>query len=258
MRTKIALLSAALVAAGVASSMAQSNVYSLNVVGYVNINVTPGYNLISLPLQSADATSSINSVLTNTTPVTPGSTAVYTWDPTHSKFNNALYAGGDGNWYLQDGVTLATNGLPPGQAFFLQFLTPAQQLGSGDGPTTYTSETITVVGTVLQGSNSYPVTAGYNFYGNFEPVAGDITTNGFPVVDNSTVQTWNGAGYNNAVYGLGINDSAPDLSGNPGTVPLFVDQNGTSIQIVAPAVGAGFLYHYLGTSTSWTQNFTVQ
>src|ERR1700691_3524535 len=42
MRTKTLLLTAALVAAGVASSMAQSNVYSLNIVGYVNIPVTKG------------------------------------------------------------------------------------------------------------------------------------------------------------------------------------------------------------------------
>src|SRR5437016_2865233 len=39
MRTKTLLLTAAVVAAGVASSMAQSNVYSLNIVGYVNIPV---------------------------------------------------------------------------------------------------------------------------------------------------------------------------------------------------------------------------
>ena len=45
------------------------------------------------------------------------------------------------------------------------------------------SLTITVVGSVLTGSNSYPVTKGLNFYGNFLPISGDITTNGFPVID---------------------------------------------------------------------------
>src|ERR1700730_12330845 len=37
MRTKTLVCAAALMAAGVATSMAQSNVYSLNVVGYINI-----------------------------------------------------------------------------------------------------------------------------------------------------------------------------------------------------------------------------
>src|SRR5207249_3273515 len=41
MRTKTLLAAAAMLAAGFASSMAQSNVYSLNVVGYVN-RVIPG------------------------------------------------------------------------------------------------------------------------------------------------------------------------------------------------------------------------
>src|SRR5438309_1368093 len=41
MRTKTLLSLAALLAAGVATSMAQSNVYSLNVVGYYNVVVPP-------------------------------------------------------------------------------------------------------------------------------------------------------------------------------------------------------------------------
>src|SRR5687767_1722685 len=39
MRTKSLLAAAAFIAAGVASSMAQANVYSLNIVGYVNVPV---------------------------------------------------------------------------------------------------------------------------------------------------------------------------------------------------------------------------
>lgn len=50
MRTKTLLLSAAAVAAGVASLKAQSNVYSLNVVGYVNVNLPAGFNMIQNPL----------------------------------------------------------------------------------------------------------------------------------------------------------------------------------------------------------------
>jgi len=246
------------VAAGVASSMAQSsNVYSLNIVGYVNIPINVGYNLITLPLQNADPTSSINSVLTNTSiggvsAPAPGNTAVFTWDPVHSHFNQPEYAGGDGNWYDQTFSVLETNGLPPGQAFFLQMPTVA----NGG----VTNMTVTVVGSVLTGTNSYTVTQGYNFYGNFEPIQGDITTNGFPVVDNSALFTWAGNHYNQPVYGLGTNDSSysgTNIVGNPASVPVFADQTFSYVVVVAPPVGVGFLYQYLGTATSWTQTFSV-
>ena len=57
MRTKTLLSTAALLAAGVATPMAQSsNVYSLNVVGYVNVPVYGGgqYNMICNPLNNAN------------------------------------------------------------------------------------------------------------------------------------------------------------------------------------------------------------
>jgi len=53
MRTKALLLTAALSAAGVATSMAQA-VYSQNAVGYVNTVLKPGFNLISNPLKATD------------------------------------------------------------------------------------------------------------------------------------------------------------------------------------------------------------
>ena len=86
--------------------MAQSNVYSLNIVGYVNLTVKPGFNLISLPLQNADATSSINSVFDEHHPLMPG--------VMHSPYQLELRqfilqpgclcrASGDGNWYDLNG-----------------------------------------------------------------------------------------------------------------------------------------------------------
>jgi hypothetical protein len=55
MRTKALLLTAALSAAGVATSMAQA-VYSVNAVGYVNTVCHPGFTLISNPLTATDNT----------------------------------------------------------------------------------------------------------------------------------------------------------------------------------------------------------
>src|SRR6185369_1228000 len=57
MRTKL-LAAAAILAAGIASSMAQSNVYSLNVVGYVNRTFVGGglFSLTSNPLNTTNNT----------------------------------------------------------------------------------------------------------------------------------------------------------------------------------------------------------
>jgi hypothetical protein len=49
MRTKTLLLTAALAAAGAATSMAQSTIYSVNAVGYANVTINSGFNLIADP-----------------------------------------------------------------------------------------------------------------------------------------------------------------------------------------------------------------
>ena len=81
MRTKTTLVAAAILAAGIASSMAQANVYSLNVVGYVNVTVQGGgaYNLIANPLNNTTG-----NTLTNifSGPQSPSS-QVLKWGPEH-------------------------------------------------------------------------------------------------------------------------------------------------------------------------------
>jgi len=54
MRTKTLLLTAALSAAGVATSMAQ--VFSVNAVGYVNVTLAPKFNLVANPLRASNNT----------------------------------------------------------------------------------------------------------------------------------------------------------------------------------------------------------
>ena len=85
MRTKSILLGAALLAAGVATSMAQvSNVYSVNVVGYVNLNLTNGLNLISNPLDAVGNGGAASNTIANVFGVVPDGTQVY-------KFTNSGY-----------------------------------------------------------------------------------------------------------------------------------------------------------------------
>ena len=52
MRTKTSILCAVLVAAGVATSMAQT--YSQNIVGYVNLVQSPGFRIIANPLNATN------------------------------------------------------------------------------------------------------------------------------------------------------------------------------------------------------------
>jgi hypothetical protein len=62
MRTKNLLLTAAVLAAGLGSAVAQSNVYSVNIVGYVNKPLaTNALELIQNPL--SDGTNTLNSTL---------------------------------------------------------------------------------------------------------------------------------------------------------------------------------------------------
>ncbi len=63
MRTLKALLCLSALAAGIATTVAQSNVYSLNIVGYVNVPVPSGYSLLANPLK-AGVTNGANEIMT--------------------------------------------------------------------------------------------------------------------------------------------------------------------------------------------------
>src|SRR5271166_2726177 len=94
MRTKTLLCMAAL-AAGVATSMAQSNVYSLNVVGYVNYPFTLGnYTLVSNPLDNT--TNDLNTIL----PGVPDGTSVGLWSTALQDFSptTPAYSSHTGLW----------------------------------------------------------------------------------------------------------------------------------------------------------------
>src|SRR5438105_1084126 len=106
MRTKT-LLGLAVLTAGVATSMAQSNVYSLNVVGYYNV-VAPANVKIMLGNQLAVTAGGVNDTLTNVIP-SPGAGA-----------NFFKYNGGFAT-YTFDDVDLAWTGNPslrPGEGGF--------------------------------------------------------------------------------------------------------------------------------------------
>jgi hypothetical protein len=161
-----------------------------------------------------------------------------------------LEAGGDGNWYdPANSFAPATNTVPPGTSFFIQNLSGA-------------SSTLTLVGSVLTGTNTITVNAGYGFFGNFEPVAGDITTNGFPVNDGSFLFNWDVVHQKYQQY----EGEGPVALGQP-TGGFFDPANGFAPVTYVPAIGQGFVYLNPGAQAgepgisatpAWTQVFTPQ
>jgi hypothetical protein len=220
MRTKALLLTAAVVAAGVMTSAAQS-VYSVNAVGYVNLTLKNGYNLIGNPLNATN-NNNIGAVL----PSVPDFSVLLTWNPAAQQFNQAdLYFGG---WFDGNNQPSQTR-LDPGQAFFFQ-----NQTG-GD-------ITVTFVGEVPQGSLSNHVVANFGFYSSQVPQAGGLSALQFPGTDFMSFNSWNPMTQN-------FNQAYLYFGG-------WFDPNN---QPADPVVGVaeGFLISNPNAPVGWTRNFSV-
>lgn len=172
MRTKTLLLTAAL-GAGL-TTMSQAQVFSVNAVGYVNVDLVPGFNLVCNPLNAADNT--LGALITG---VDEG-TQIYTFDGT---FNiDTFEFGAWGN----PGVELL-----PGGGFFLR---------------TAAAATVTFVGEVMQGDLSNAVPAGFAIRSSQVPQEGGITTVlGFPADEGDQVYIFDGAsqGYDIRTFEFG-------------------------------------------------------
>lgn len=224
MRTKV-LLGLAALAVGLSTSVAQ-NVYSLNVVGYVNVTLPANqFSFLSLPVAPVDG----NFNITNTIVLSDAQdgAALYKWLPTGGWDPNLYlwYAGGIG-WSPN---TVVSNG----EAFFL--LPPA-------------SSTLTFVGQVPQGTLSYRIPAGLQTLANQVPVStnfpgGTVGNDGDSIyVWNSVSHAWSSTLW---LYYAGI---GWDNGAQPG--------NNTNGPMLNPAEGV--FYANSGSAISFTQNFTVQ
>jgi hypothetical protein len=167
----------AALAAGVVSSMAQSNVYSLNVVGYVNVPMKGGinFNLLGNPLNN---TASNGNDITNlfTTAASDGD-QVFTWNPAIQDLGATVYTYSIAT-HSWDGNRL----MKPGEGFFY--------LATGNNVTN------TLVGEVIQGSYTNPVSVqgniSFNLFASSIPI-GVCITNAIPGIhtaDGDQVYTW--------------------------------------------------------------------
>ena len=165
MRTKTLLCLAALTA-GVATSMAQSNVYSLNIVGYVTVTNNPGFSIIANPLSATN--NNIPSLFSDA----PAFTKIL-------RFQGGLYVQAindpDDGWV---GAAISTP-LAPGEGFFIQ-------VGS-QYVKTFVGEV------VLNSTNSVP--SGFSMKSSVIPQAGLLQTDLlYPAASFDKVLRWNFAG----------------------------------------------------------------
>jgi len=226
MRTK-ALLSVAAIAASAVTAMAQSSVYSLNIVGYATVTIPSSYSILANPL-SAGATNGANEIM----PIIDGE-IILTW--TGTKYNQTGYDSGFGGWVGANGTTASVPpSLPPGQGFF--FFNP--------GPAT----NVTFVGQVVPNpgsTNTTALTAGYNLLGSAIPATVAQITNApvnLPVIDGMIILEWNAAGQKYAQTGFD--------SGFGG----WVGPDGTTASVApAYAIGQGF-FLFTPTAASWKQS----
>ena len=244
MRTKTLLLSAAALAAGVATSMA-ANVYSVNVVGYINVVTSPGYNMIAnqLDVDGVDAIPAVLSFAAD--PNSLNNCLTYNYDKAHATydvdyFDNTGFSGPTG-WYDNNTGNTSTNVVPPGKGFFFY---NAQT----------TNITLTLVGSVIQGTNVVAITSGYNLISTLAPVQQALlpATNGFPANDTSLYLAFtNTTGHGNYAVADYYDDTG--FSGPTG----WYNNNTGNAETPTPAVGQGY-FIYTATSSPWTYTFTVQ
>jgi hypothetical protein len=227
MRTKTLLAVGAALAAGVVASLAQSNVYSLNIVGYVNKTIVAGNAIYANPLSNGNNSASI--VLSG---ISDG-TIVNLW--TGTGFDSYYFETGlTGTGWATDSsgaVELQPPVLPPGKGFFVN---PGA------------SWVQTFVGEVVPGpgkTNSPVIAAGNQLIGTVLPVGGSVTNAGwnFPLQDGIIVNKWVGNGYSSSYYENGLTGTgwATDSSG--------------AVELPAPSfeVAEGFFYNSAGVT--WQQ-----
>jgi len=250
MRTKTLALSAVLGALGTASLVAQTNVYSLNAVGYINVTMPPGFSILTCPLiVGADpahptVTNDLNVVLPNSLPSAPYAGA-YVYQFAGGRYTSieigqtASYSGG----WAGGGADVTMN---PGQAVFFQ--------NNSSSPMT-----ATFVGTVPQGSLTNALTPGYSLVGSIVPASGDLVTNSITAFSNPKYPN---SGDFIFFFSTSLQKFESAVSYSYGT---WVGGTGVNGDPVTTSVSQGFFYYNNSgpkgsateTTENWVENFTI-
>jgi hypothetical protein len=237
MRTKTLILSALLGALGSVAVHAQTNVYSLNAVGYINVTILPGYNIISCPL-IASPDNTINTLLNNSTHIYNGdqvltfdaSTGTYIADQGSTRTTNV-------NGWANNG----TNILAPG-------------IGAWYYNSATTNKIITFVGTVPSGSLTNTLLPGYNLSASILPTSGDLCSNTLTTLTNYNI--------GDAVYVYSPTTGYADgtyASSHRGTVGYNGNWSAPAGDPTTPFVYSGFWYYNSSTTVdvNWVESYSV-
>lgn len=165
MKTKVLLVGAALAVTAVTASA--ETIYSSNVVGYVNLDLVAGWNMVANPLDAG-----VNTLNTLMQGVPDGTTVM--------KFQSGAFTAGSGydEMFEEWSIDYTIN---PGEGFFINL--PV-------------AHTVTFVGEVKAGNHSVELPVGWSMVASPTPVAGTLADIGLgvPVVqDGDYVMSWNAA-----------------------------------------------------------------
>jgi len=236
MRTKALIMAGAALAVSLATSNAQ--VYSANVVGYVNQTLTSGYNMVSVPF-NIGSSNGANEIFGS---VLPDGTTFLLFNPTTGKYITVVYDTGAGfnpnPWLMADDTT-PTN--PPilstGQGFFIQ--------PPGGASVTYVGSVNCNIGA----STNENLISGYNMVGSIIPVGGPVTNSivnlGPSLPDGTTFLLYNQA---TGKYITEVYDTGAGFNPNPW---LMADDT-TPTNPVSLNVAQGFFIQPPGGAT-WTE-----
>lgn len=217
MRTQKLLVAAAVLAISAATSMAQ--VYSQNIVGYINLTINNGFNLVANQLNNGAGSNSLNVVF----PGSANGSTVYLFNPGTGNFTQDVYDT-DG-WYDPISGNPSTSVVNPGQGFF--FFNPS------------TNRTVTLVGSVQTGTNAVNVNGGFSLLSSATPESYELTGTNFPTANGLTYYQYSAGSFVQSVFDTGA--WADPISGDPVTVK--------------PSVGQGFFMFNPGSATNWIRVF---
>jgi hypothetical protein len=236
MRTKVLALSALVGALGAASAIAQTNVYSINAVGYINLTLAPGFNMIACQLQTTNNT--IGSLLNNASGIYDNC-VVYKYNAANATYGTDL-GDSSGSSYANGWDANGTITMNPGEAVWFKNAATSNL-------------TATFVGTVPQGTNTVPIQVGFQMISSPVPFSGDLVTNMqlTNYTDKTVVFVWN-----NPATGQphgGYSTYLVDLSGGSQGYKSQWDDPDPAVN-----VGQGFWYKSgAGTQTPWVQVFSI-
>jgi hypothetical protein len=236
MRTKTILLAMAALAAGLATSQAQTPVYSANIVGYVNLPLTPNQYSLYSPALDVDGTGTNGTITTVIgTNVASGTTVLVFNGTGYDALQFApLTRNGSPVWQLEGTGADPTYPLNVGEGFWIQDPTDTNLLETG---------------TVMQGTltNEYVMPGGdYSLLSSQAPLSGGITTAlNYQPNSGDTILIYNGTGYNAYQYAPLTRNGSPvwQLEGGGQAEPQI-------------SVGQGF-WLQPALTTNWTETLNI-